>query len=229
MKYTFPLKKTVGWTALGLPQRLCSGIQAIGHVLSIRQRLVCREWRRSPDSTPLRSLSTDSWLPFELGWVRSIEPAISIGHWAAGKSSIRRVECRMRKLASTMPKVGCGKRKLKGQMLDAKKWMYIPLNLKVEFENLTAAYKELNVEYKKVESWVQTQMTSTKCRIDSLSTIVKWNIEFWRKWNAIELIILRNTGCFLFFRQTIKTCQGTLYDWFLHTEFSLGHKRSDFL
>ena len=30
--------------------------------------------------------------------------------------------------------------------------MYIPLNLKVEFENLTAAYKKLNVEYKKVES-----------------------------------------------------------------------------
>ena len=27
-------------------------------------------------------------------------------------------------------------------MLDAKKWMYIPLNLKVEFENLTAAYEK---------------------------------------------------------------------------------------
>ena len=31
-------------------------------------------------------------------------------------------------------------------MLDAKKWMYIPLNVKVEFENLTAAYEKLNVE-----------------------------------------------------------------------------------
>ena len=71
---------------------------------------------------------------------------------------------------------------------------------------------------------MQTQMTSTKCRIDSLSTIVKWNIEFWRKWNAIELIILRNTGCFLFFRQTIKTCQETLFDWLVIQSVSLGHK-----
>ena len=31
-------------------------------------------------------------------------------------------------------------------MLDAKKWMCIPLNLKVEFENLTTAYEKLNVE-----------------------------------------------------------------------------------
>ena len=56
-----------------------------------------------------------------------------------------------------------------------KKWMYIPLNLKVEFENVTVAYEKLNVEsenlnvaykskfnveYKKVESRVQTQMTN---------------------------------------------------------------------
>ena len=83
-----------------------------------RRRLVCREWRRSPESTPLESLSTDSRPPFERGWVRSIEPTISIGRRPAGKSSIRKVECRIRKLASTMPKVGCGKRKLKGQMLN---------------------------------------------------------------------------------------------------------------
>ena len=31
-------------------------------------------------------------------------------------------------------------------MLDAKKWMYIPLNLKVEFENLSTGYEKLNVE-----------------------------------------------------------------------------------
>ena len=31
-------------------------------------------------------------------------------------------------------------------MLDAKKWMYIPLNLKVEFENFTVAYEKLNVK-----------------------------------------------------------------------------------
>ena len=31
-------------------------------------------------------------------------------------------------------------------MLDEEKWMYIPLNVKVEFENLTAAHEKLNVE-----------------------------------------------------------------------------------
>ena len=31
-------------------------------------------------------------------------------------------------------------------MLDERKWMYIPLNLKVEFQNLTVAYEKLNVE-----------------------------------------------------------------------------------
>ena len=47
-------------------------------------------------------------------------------------------------------------------MLDAKKWMYIPLNLKVEFENLTGAYEKLKVESEnlnvawiKVECWMQ--------------------------------------------------------------------------
>ena len=30
-------------------------------------------------------------------------------------------------------------------MLDAKKWMYIPLNLKVEFENLNVESENLNV------------------------------------------------------------------------------------
>ena len=61
------------------------------------------------------SASTDSRPPFERGWVRSIEPTVSICGWPAGKSSIRKVECRMRKLASTMPKVG---QKLKGKMLN---------------------------------------------------------------------------------------------------------------
>ena len=35
-------------------------------------------------------------------------------------------------------------------MLDAKKWMYIPMKLKVEFENLTAAYEKLNVKSEKL-------------------------------------------------------------------------------
>ena len=47
----------------------------------------CREWRRSPESTPLESLSTDSRPPFERWWVRWIEPTISIDRWPAGKSS----------------------------------------------------------------------------------------------------------------------------------------------
>ena len=38
---------------------------------------------------------------------------------------------------------------------------------------------------KKVDSRVQTQMTNTKCRIDCAKYNVKWNFEFWRKWNAI--------------------------------------------
>ena len=28
-------------------------------------------------------------------------------------------------------------------------------------------------------------MTNTKCTIDCAKYNVKWNIEFWRKWNAI--------------------------------------------
>ena len=64
------------------------------------------------------SLSTDSRPPFKRGWFRSIVPTISIGRWPAGKSQIRKVECRMRKLASTMPKIWCRKRKLKVQMLN---------------------------------------------------------------------------------------------------------------
>ena len=45
---------------------------------------------------------------------------------------------------------------------------------------------KLNVECKKVESRAQTQMANTKCRIDCVKHNVKWNTEFWRKWNAIE-------------------------------------------
>ena len=39
---------------------------------------------------------------------------------------------------------------------------------------------------KKVESRVQTQMTNTKYRIDYAKHNVKWNIEFWQKWNAMN-------------------------------------------
>ena len=48
--------------------------------------------------------------------------------------------------------------------------------------------------------------------------MLRTQVDFWRgsmlsyaskSW----LTILGNTGCFLFFRQTIKTCQETLFDW----------------
>ena len=50
---------------------------------------------------------------------------------------------------------------------------------------------KLNVECKKVESRVQTQMANTKCRIDCVKYNVKCNIEFWRKWNAIIAYTIR--------------------------------------
>ena len=34
-------------------------------------------------------------------------------------------------------------------------------------------------------------MTNTKCTIDCAKYNVKWNIEFWRKWNAISACMLR--------------------------------------
>ena len=45
---------------------------------------------------------------------------------------------------------------------------------------------KLNVGCKKVESRMQTQMTNTKCRINCAKYNVKWSIEFWWKWNAID-------------------------------------------
>ena len=49
---------------------------------------------------------------------------------------------------------------------------------------------KLNIRCKKVESRVQTEMTNTKCRIDFANYNMKWNIEFWRKWNAIVDVCL---------------------------------------
>ena len=82
-------------------------------------------------------------------------------------------------------------------MLDAKKWMYIPSNSTtwlVLMKSWMSKAKtwllhesKLNVECKKVESRVQTPMANTKCRIDCVKYNVKWNIEFWRKWNAIKV------------------------------------------
>ena len=57
-------------------------------------------------------------LDHDLSGGGSGQPTISIGRWPAGKSPIRKLECRLRKLASTIPKVESPKRKLKGQMLN---------------------------------------------------------------------------------------------------------------
>ena len=58
------------------------------------------------------------------------------------------MDCRIRKLATTMPKVGCGKRKLEGQMLNVgcEKVNVHPTELEDRIRNLTAAYEKLNVE-----------------------------------------------------------------------------------
>ena len=60
----------------------------------------------------------------------------------------QRVKVRMRKLATTIPEVGCGKGKLKGQMLNVacEKVNVHSTELEGRIENLTAAYEKLNVE-----------------------------------------------------------------------------------
>ena len=74
----------------------CSSILAIGgHHHTVVNRSIDVWFVGSGEgplvSTPLGSLSTDSRLPFEPGWVWSVEPTISIGRWPAGKSSIRKL------------------------------------------------------------------------------------------------------------------------------------------
>ena len=200
MKYTFPLKKTVGWTAhTSLADCPATSWRPAMFYLLSTSSLSGVE-KVSP-STLLGSLSTDSRPQFTRGWARLIEPTISIGRWPVGKSSIPKVECRMRKIASTMPKVGCRKRKLKGQRLNdgcekmnvhstelegrIRKldcWLWKSWMSKAKTGMLHKS--KLNAECKKIESRVQTSMTNTKCKIDCAKYNVKWNIEFWQKWNA---------------------------------------------
>ena len=53
-------------------------------------------------------------------------------------------------------------------MLDANKWMYIPLNLKVEFENLTVAYEKLNAESENLNvAWIEVECWMQKSWIVS--------------------------------------------------------------
>ena len=143
MKYTFP-DETVGWTAL-----------------TSLEDCAAASWRSA--MFYLLSTCVDVWV------VGSGEGLLSPLHWEVSRPTLdhhlsgggsgqlsprspsvadqrvkvefKKVECRMRKLASTMSKVGCRKRKLKAGT-NAKCWMrkkecsglYIPLNLKIELE-----------------------------------------------------------------------------------------------
>ena len=46
---------------------------------------------------------------------------------------------------------------------------------------------KLNQNAKKLNGECKLEMTNTKCTIDCAKYNVKWNIEFWRKWNAIVI------------------------------------------
>ena len=52
---------------------------------------------------------------------------------------------------NTRSDVGSENLKDKCKMLDKKKWIYIPLNLKIEFENLTVAYEKVEWRKQKLE------------------------------------------------------------------------------
>ena len=93
-----------------LSRRLCSGILAIGHVLSVVDVWFVGSGERPP-SPPHWEVFRP---PFEWGWVMSIEPTISIGRWPACKSSIRKAEYRMQKLMQVQcPKSDVGSKNLK--------------------------------------------------------------------------------------------------------------------
>ena len=74
MKYTFPLKKTVGWTALTSLEDCAAASTAMGDVLSI----VNVWFVGSGEGLPSPLHWKVSRPPFERGWVRSIEHTISI-------------------------------------------------------------------------------------------------------------------------------------------------------
>ena len=157
-----------------LSRRLCSSILAIGHVISV----VDVWFVGSGEGLPSLLHWEVSRPPFERGWVMSIEPTISIGRWPAGKSSTRKVDCRIRKLASATSKVGCGKQKLKGQMLNvgwknectfhstwrsnSKTWLW--LNEKVE-------YRKRKLECYINESWM---LANAECKKMNRECKLKW-------------------------------------------------------
>ena len=69
---------------------------------------------------------------------------------------------------------------------NSKTWLLLMKSWMSKAKTWMLHKSKLNVGCKKVGSRVQTQMTNAKCRIDDAKYSVKWNIEFWRKWNAIS-------------------------------------------
>ena len=64
-------------------------------------------------------------------------------------------------------------------MFDAKKWMCIPLNLKVELKNLTVAYEKVECSKRKLECCInQSWMLNAK----------KLNCECKLKWQTQKLM-----------------------------------------
>ena len=188
-----------------LPRRLCSGIQAGSAMFYL-------------SSTSGLSV-VEAGLSSPLQWEVS-RPTLD-DHFSGGKSgqlsprspsvADERVKVQSKSWMSNAEtckynaKVGCGKRKLKGQMLNVgcKKVNVHSTELEGRIRKLDCCLwkvdrrkrkleccvnqsRRLNVECKKVESRVETQITNTKCRIDFAKYDVKWNIEFWQKWSAIH-------------------------------------------
>ena len=113
MKILSRIWRHIGWTALTSLEHCAEAPwwSAMFYLLSTSGPVGSGEGLPSPlHWESLDRLSTTIWM----GWVRLIEPMISIGPWPA----IRKVECQMRKLTRTMPKVRCRKPKLKGQVLN---------------------------------------------------------------------------------------------------------------
>ena len=110
-----------------------------------------------------------------LSGVEKVSRVHSTGESLDQLSSTKKMNVHSTELEGRIPKLDCCS--VKSWMSKAKTWMLHK--------------SKLNVECKKVESRVQTQMTNT---IDCAKYNVKWNIEFWRKWNAILGTKLKNVS-----------------------------------
>ena len=207
MKYTFPLKKTVGWTALTsledyaaaswrlamfylLSTSSLSGVEKISRVHSTGKsldRLSTTIWAGVGQvnwAHDLHRLLTSGWKFNSKNWMSNAETCkYSVQNWMSEAKTLRtNAKCWMRKNECTFHWTW----KLIIQKLDCCLWKSWMSKAKTWMLNKS----KLNVESKRVELWVQTEMTNTKCRTDCAKYNVKWNIEFWRKWNSINVWFL---------------------------------------